>query len=552
MIFKYHYLSRPYEIFSIAIYLMLMIFVYPKAYKAYPTILTDCIFYMAVTQIILSIYLMLLSNVPYDSAYNIAYFLKIVLYFIPCSCLVINYVFSYSAVLHAQKKLRIKQTELTYLASHDPLTKLFNRRSFETLLDKSIANASRNNTSLSLLLIDLDNFKSINDTLGHMHGDELLKQFSRRLKLLIRRGDLLARIGGDEFTLISSCLKSPSSARMLAERILNELNNPYPINGKLFAITASIGIAIYPIDGMDTEDLLRKADLAMYKAKKLGKNTYQFYTERLSEKQKRECELENQLRKALFHDEFELLYQPKYNLLNQEIVGAEILLHWNHDTLGNVSPNEFIPIAENSGLIIEMGNWVLRKACEQIMIWTKKYNSMLSFSINISTLQLENHHFLKNLESILNEFEYPPEHLELEITESLLIADSIKINHVLNTIAKMGIKLSLDDFGKGYSSLSRLKKLPINVLKIDKEFISDIHNENDKIVIVDIIIKLAHELGVSIVAEGIETEQQLKYLISRQCLIGQGFLLSRPISANKFAKMAYKNPITIESISEKS
>jgi c-di-GMP phosphodiesterase len=541
MWFKDSYLSRPYELISVAIYLLLILVVYPRIYKAQPNILSDCIFYMSVTQIVISFYLMLLSNQPYDSAYNIAYFLKVVAYFIPCTCLVINYVFSYSAVLNAQKRLKIKQEELAYMASHDPLTNLFNRREFEDLLDKSIANAQRTKTSLALLLIDLDNFKTTNDTFGHFHGDELLKQFSNRLTLLIRKGDLLSRVGGDEFTLISTHLKSPSAARQLAERILNELNSPYPICGKLITVTVSIGISIFPDDGVTTEDLLRKADLAMYKSKSSGKNTYQFYVDQLSHRQHRESEVETHLRQGIQNEEFELFYQPQYNLHTKKIVGAEILLRWNNKTLGSISPDEFIPVAESTGLIVELGNWILNKAFEQVMIWSREYDSMLSFSINISPIQLANHQFLKNLETALKHYKYPAEHLELEITENLLMGNSDDINLVLNSISALGVRLSLDDFGKGYSSLNRLRTLPLDTLKIDKDFVSDIEDEGDKVVIVDIIIKLANELGMNIIAEGIETEQQLAYLVSRKCHQGQGFLLSCPLTAEEFAQLAYKS-----------
>lgn len=533
------YLSRPFELISVFIYLILMIIVYPKTYASFPSILSDSIFYMSATQVVLSIYIMLLSNTPYDSAYNIAYFLKVVVYFIPCTCFVINYVFSYSAVLQAQKKIKVKQEELKYLASHDSLTGLFNRREFEEILDKSIANAERNNSSLALLLIDLDNFKITNDTFGHFHGDELLKQFSHRLVLLVRKGDLLSRVGGDEFTLIALNTKSPSSARHLSERILNELNTPYTINGKLITVTVSIGISIFPGDGNTTEELLRKADLALYKAKNSGKNTYQFYTEQLGYLQHRESELESHLRKALQYDELQLYYQPKFNLTNMEIIGAEILLRWNNEALGDVCPEEFIPIAESTGLIAELGQWVLQKASAQIMHWSSQYNKMLSFSINISPVQLTKHHFLGILEKILKEYQYPPEYLELEITENILMGDQIQVSKVLNDISSLGIKLSLDDFGKGYSSLNRLNTLPIDALKIDKSFISDIHNEHEKVVIIDIIIKLANELGMSIVAEGIETIPQLKYLISRKCHFGQGFLLSKPLTADEFSSIAY-------------
>jgi EAL domain-containing protein (putative c-di-GMP-specific phosphodiesterase class I) len=347
-------------------------------------------------------------------------------------------------------------------------------------------------------------------------------------------------------------LKTHTSARQLAERILNELNSPYPINGKLITVTVSIGISIYPDDGTNSDELLIRADLAMYKAKRSGKNTYQFYTEQLSYLQHRESEVEAHLRKALQNDEFELYYQPKFNLLTMEIIGAEVLLRWNSDTLGHVSPNEFIPVAETTGLIIDLGLWIIRKSSEQIMKWMIKYTNKLAFSINISPIQLANNQFLKNLKNTLKDSNFPSEHMELEITESLLMGDNEDVNSVLNGISSLGVKISLDDFGKGYSSLSRLKMLPIDTLKIDKDFISDIHNEKDKVVLVDIIIKLAHELGMSIVAEGIETAPQLKYLIAKKCQIGQGFLLSKPLPADQFEEIAFIGLTENNSFSEES
>lgn len=536
-------LTRPYELISISVYLALILFVYPKAYKAYPTILVDCIFYIAVTQIVISIYLMVLSSTPYDSAYNIAYFLKLLAYFIPCTCLLANYVHSYSEVLRAQKELKEKQKELQYIASHDKLTNLFNRREFEYLLDHSLMNAKKGKDYLALLLIDIDNFKTTNDSFGHVHGDELLKQFSNRLMLLIRKDDILSRVGGDEFTLISPNIKSTAAAQQLAERILNELNNPYPIKGKLITVGVSVGISIYPDDGTTSEELLIKADLAMYKAKRSGKNTYQFYTKQLGHFHHREAEIETHLRQALQNDELELYYQPKFKLRTREITGAEVLLRWHSAALGEITPDEFIPVAESTGLIIDIGLWIIRTACKQIIVWNERYNKRLVFSVNISPIQLANNQFLKTLKNILKEYVFPSQQLELEITESLLMGSDDEVNYVLNSISSLGVQLSLDDFGKGYSSMSRLKMLPIDTLKIDKDFISDIHHEYDKVIIVDIIIRLATELGMTIVAEGVETIQQLNYLIARNCHIGQGFFLSPAVKKDEFAALAYSNLI---------
>lgn len=537
-LFKEPRLFKNYELITLLIYSLLLC-IYPRVYKRHPDIFSDSIFYIGLIQIANSLYFMLLPSYFYYNSLSINFFFKDLSYLVPLLCLIINYIYSYTAVLNTQKRLLIKQKELSYIASHDPLTNLFNRHEFEELLDKSIANGLRHKHLLSLLLIDLDNFKVINDNFGHNQGDELLKEFSSRLSTLIRKGDLFSRIGGDEFTLISPNLKSPSSARQLAERVLNELNSPYTINNKSITVTVSIGISIFPEDGITTEDLLRKADLALYKAKGSGKNTYNFYTDQMSYKQHRESEIESYLRQALKNEEFELYYQPKYHLISKEIVSAEILLRWNNYVLGEVSPEEFIPVAESTGLIVEIGNWLLRKTCEQAMIWSKIYNITPSLSINLSPLQINNSHFFHILEKALRDFKYPPEFMEFEITENLLMENAEEVNQVLNKVTKLGIQLSLDDFGKGYSSLNRLKTLPISTLKIDKDFISDIHHENEKVIIVDIIIKLAQELGMNLVAEGIETPQQLNYLISRNCLIGQGFLLSRPLKAEDYAALAY-------------
>ncbi len=388
-------------------------------------------------------------------------------------------------------------------------------------------------------MIDIDNFKSINDTLGHLQGDQFLKSFSEQFLSITRQGDILARIGGDEFTLITSRLKSPTSARKLAERIIRELNIPYPVDDKLLSSTVSLGIAIYPVDGTSTVELLRNADIAMYNAKKSGKNSYRFYTEELSHAQYREAEIESHLRNALNNDELTLFYQPQYNLVTHEIIGAEILLRWHSATLGMVSPDEFIPVAENSNLIISIGEWVLNKACEQAKHWSERHKHHLLFSINVSPMQFTNHNFYLHFKNTLETYNYPAEYLSIEITENLLMKNNIEVGSELHHINTLGANISLDDFGKGYSSLSRLQSLPINTLKIDRLFVADIHNEMDKVILVDTIIKLAHELDMTIIAEGIETQEQLNYLVSRNCHFGQGFFLSKPVPADVFETLAY-------------
>ena len=425
------------------------------------------------------------------------------------------------------------------MASHDALTDLYNRREFEHLLDKTIANHSREFESFALFLIDIDNFKSINDTLGHIHGDRFLRKFSEQLSSLTRQSDTLSRIGGDEFTVITPRLKTATSARKFASRLINGLNIPFLVDEKTITSTVSIGISIYPVDEETTEELLKNADIAMYYAKKTGKNNYRFYTEKLSNEQHREAEIELQLRQAISEDEFTLFYQPQYNLITKEIIGAEILLRWHNKKLGNIGPDEFIPIAENSNLINSIGNLVLHKSCEQAKLWSEKYQRHLSFSINISPAQFTNNNFYLNFKKTIDAANFHARNLSIEITEGLLMKNSDEISLALNDIGRLGAKISLDDFGMGYSSLSRLQSLPIHTLKIDKLFVANIHNEVDKVVVIDTIIKLAHELGMTTIAEGIETNAQLNYLISKHCHLGQGFFLSKPIPAEKFEKLAY-------------
>lgn len=539
-LFKNDFIPRPYELIDITIYVSIIFFIYPEAYKKYPTILTNCIFYMSITQVVIALYLMFLPSTLYDNAYNIAYYLKIIVYFIPFSCFIINYIYSYNSILEAQKEIDEGQKKLEYFASHDPLTDLYNRREFEQLLDKTIANASRERQSFALFLLDIDNFKSINDTLGHTYGDHFLQKFSEKLVLLTRKGDILSRLGGDEFTIITSPLKSLSSARKLAERMITSLNTSYHVDEKWLSSTVSIGIAIYPMDGENTKELLKHADIAMYNAKRSGKNSHHFYTKNLSDEQDRESEIESHLREALKKDELALYYQPQYNLVTKEIIGAEVLLRWKSEKLGPLSPDEFIPIAEHSNLIINIGNWVLNKACEQAKHWFDTYHRHLYFSINVSPLQFENNNFYLHFKDTLKRFDYPPQYLNIEITENLLMKNTDEVNQGLGNINLLGANILLDDFGMGYSSLSRLQSLPISALKIDKSFVAGIQNETDSVFVIDTIIKLGRELETIIIAEGIENEAQLNYLVARKCYLGQGFLFNKAIPAEVFEKLAYE------------
>lgn len=539
-IFQHKLFSRPYELIDLLIFLIIIFLLYPRAYKKYPNLLTNCILYMCITQTVIALYLLLMPNLGMENSFIVVNYLKLIFYFIPFACLIINYFYSYNSILITRKKIHLEQAKLKFLASHDTLTDLYNRREFELLLDKSIANASRDQLLVALFLIDIDNFKSINDSLGHVYGDHFLKQFTSQLTKLTRKGDLVSRIGGDEFTIITAPIRSISAARKFAARLISGLNTSYQVDDKLLIGTISLGIAIYPTDGENTKELLKNADIAMYHAKRAGKNNFQFYDKRFSEEQHREAEIESYLRDALENNELKLHFQPQYDLITREIIGAEVLLRWRNKVLGKVSPVEFIPIAENSNLIIQLGDWVLRKTCEQASLWFKQYQRHFIFSINVSPLQFIHNNFCKNLKQIINEFDYPPHYLNIEITENLLMKSCDEVTHQLEDIHALGVQISLDDFGMGYSSLSRLNAFPISNLKIDKSFLSMIHNTVDKVIVVDTIIKLAHELGMTIIAEGIEREAQLNYLITKKCTLGQGFLLSKPLSSKAFEKLAYQ------------
>ncbi len=539
LFFRSAIILRPYELIYLSIYLAMIVFIYPKIYKKFPHILSHCILYMSITQIVIALYLMFLSNTPTEGAYNIAFILKIIVYLIPFSSLITNYVFSYNSILEAQHTLQQDQEKLKYYAAHDPLTVLYNRRAFEDLLDITVANSARNAESFALFLIDIDNFKSINDSMGHLHGDNFLKHFSEKLSSLTRKGDIISRIGGDEFTVITPKLKSATAFRVLAERIVSELNIPYSIDDKYLTGSVSVGISIYPMDGTNSEELLKNADIAMYAAKNSGKNTFRCFTKKLNAEQHREAEIESQLQKALEQGGLTLYYQPQYNLITRKIIGAEILLRWHSDTLGPISPDEFIPVAEKSRLILKIGNWVLHHACKQIKQWSETHQKHLLFSINVSPRQFENNDFFEQFKSTLDLFNYPANYLSVEITENLIMKSNDMVSLGLENIGALGSSISLDDFGMGYSSLSRLQTLPINTLKIDKLFVANIHNHHDKVIIIDTIIKLAHELGMTVIAEGIETNSQLDYLVSRKCLLGQGFLLNQPMAAEAFEAIAY-------------
>lgn len=533
-------MTHPFGLINLSLNLYLALAIYPRLNKKSRSILTHSVVYIALTQIAMSCYMIFGSIQIYDTAYLSALFLQLLSYLIPFIALILTYLSSYDFALASQKALRVQKEKFEQLSTYDPLTQLLNRRAFEEITEKIIADSKRYGYKFTFLYIDLDNFKSINDSIGHYFGDALIKQVSQRLQQSIRASDYCARLGGDEFGIILPKTDFPRDISLVAQKLIDVLNQPFDIQGKHLHTGVSIGIAIYPETGDSYYALLKNADTAMYQAKTSGKNTYAFYTENLSKTRIRELEIESYLRDALQKNEFYLKYQPIYNLATKQMIGSEVLLRWKNPHLGKVMPQEFIKIAENSGLIIPLGQWILENACQQIQVWTEKYQKILKFSINLSPLQLSNANFIKTIEAILRKNNIKEGMLDLELTETALLEHRLSVEKNIIILAKLGIGLSLDDFGTGYSSLRRLKTLPISSLKIDTSFTKDIERNSDSAIIVEAIIQLAQHLQKKVIAEGIETENQLKFLTERGCHFGQGFLLGKPLSAAEFELLAYQ------------
>ncbi|MGV8984174.1 putative bifunctional diguanylate cyclase/phosphodiesterase [Clostridium sp.] len=438
------------------------------------------------------------------------------------------------------------ENKINKLKFYDILTDIPNRRLFISNLDNEILKAKDKDVKIAVLFIDLDNFKEINDTLGHDYGDELLKNVAISLKGNLKEGDLLARVGGDEFFILMKNIEDYSEITCLCEKLLSSLNNEITIAGKQFYTSASIGITVFPDDGHVTNTLLKNADTAMYSAKYNGKAKYSFFNKNMSEIVVRRVEIEKGLRHALENNELEIYYQPQIDIINNKIKGFEALLRWNSSDLGRISPDEFIPVAEKSGLIIPMGEWIIKTVYLQNNLWKSKGYIYDTIAINLSAVQLQNDKFEKNLKRIIAETKVNTRFVELEITESILMKDFEKGVKLLTEIRSLGINIALDDFGTGYSSLSYLKQLPINTLKIDKSFIDNIvTNEREK-AIVDGIIQLAQKIDLDVIAEGVETKEQIRLLQSMGCNQIQGYYFSKPLPPEeieeKFLKTNFIEP----------
>ena len=441
---------------------------------------------------------------------------------------------SYVSLFSDITKRKKAEDKIYYQANYDFLTGLANRNLFIDRFKQSIAVAKREHKSVALLFIDLDGFKHVNDNFGHSKGDQLLKYTAQRIESAVRISDSVARLSGDEFAIMLCGDNDVYTNEKVALKVLAELATPFQLEEKEAHVTASIGIAIYPDDGHLPEDLLAKADSAMYKAKEKGKNNVQFFTKEMDIKAQQRRSLEIELRKSIKNNELVIHYQPIHELKTGKVVSAEALIRWVHPQKGLISPVEFIPLAEDIGFIVEIGDWVLTQACKQARLWQNEVKLAPKVSVNISSAQLHRPDFINKLKQVLMQSELPPSFLTLEMTESLLIEEDIHTLDKLKTIRNLGIDLSIDDFGTGYSSLSYLKRFPINILKIDRAFIKDITTNHEDEALTCAIISIAKSLNLKVVAEGVEEKAQCEMLAEHHCQFVQGYFFSKAITGEAF------------------
>lgn len=426
------------------------------------------------------------------------------------------------------------EEQIRQLADQDSLTGLPIRRVIESRLDELLVNAQTDRLKLGLLFVDLDQFKSINDSLGHETGDALLRLVAMRLRDLTRASDFLGRFGGDEFVMILPDVDGPDMVEATAARLVEELSRPYPLNGKLLHVTPSIGGAVYPIHGRDRKGLLSRADAAMYHAKSMGRRCYQIFSPKVQQTTTYRLQLQNDLHLAVTCNELFLEYQPRIDLLNGQVRGAEALVRWRHPAHGLINPLEFIPIAEESGLIDSIGEWILREACRQHSQWLERGMPEIAMAVNLSVQQLGRPGLTQLIQRVLSETRMPAHLLEIEITETMLLHGTAEIVGSLRELNSMGVRVSIDDFGMGYSSLVYLKRFPLDALKIDQTFVRDITTDPDDAIIVETIIGLARNLKKRVIAEGVETDEQLAFLRAAGCDEYQGYLFSRPMNPERF------------------
>lgn len=420
-------------------------------------------------------------------------------------------------------------------ANFDSLTGLPNRALALDRLEQAINSAERHGRALTLLFVDLDRFKYVNDSLGHHCGDSLLLEAARRLSQCVREEDTVARLGSDEFLVLLVNQRSTDDATPMAKKVIELIGQPFAIEGRELNVTASIGLTVYPDDGLSAADLLRNAEAALHSAKQRGQNTYHFFTPEMNRRALQRLDIETQLRHAVRRGELELNYQPLINLNDGAVVGIEALMRWRNDKLGNVPPDRFIPIAEETGLIVPIGQWLLQQACRQAAEWRAQGRAPLRIAVNISSRQFIGGSIVRAVENALADSGLPPQLLELEITEGLLLADAPQTRRTLARLKKLGVRLSLDDFGTGYSSLGYLRRYHFDVLKIDRSFIQDLEAKPESAGLVKAIIAMAHSLGLEVIGEGVETELQAEFIRSRACNFAQGYLYSKPLPAAQFS-----------------
>ena len=423
---------------------------------------------------------------------------------------------------------------ISYQAYHDILTDLPNRILFKDRLGLAVIQAKRKQTELAVMFIDLDRFKLVNDTLGHVKGDELLQQAAGRLKECLRKGDTLARQGGDEFTIVLPELRDRDDARMVADKFLEVLQEPFDLDGHAVHISASIGIAVYPAHGESIDELLRHADIAMYQIKGQGKNGHAFYDPAMQDVSHQKIALEQSLRRALENNELEMYYQPQIDAISGRIVGAEALMRWNHPTRGIVSPGEFLPFAEENGLMLPISDWMIGALCRDMLQWKNIGGNQVRLSLNLSPQYLDRGDFFEKMRGALLRYGIAPSQIEVEITENICIRNPQHAIEQLNKLGQLGVSVAIDDFGTGYSSLAYLHRFPVHTIKIDQSFVKEIHDEHGHYPVVLAIISIARGLGLNLIAEGVETDSQARYLRANGCLTMQGYLYHRPMPLGRF------------------
>jgi len=440
-------------------------------------------------------------------------------------------------VFHDVSAARAMVIKMSHLAQHDSLTDLPNRVLLNDRLTQAVFLARRHSKQLAVLFLDLDRFKNINDSLGHLIGDKLLQSIAERLRACVRSSDTVSRQGGDEFVVLLSEIEHSKDAARRAESIISLLADPHPVAGHDLNITVSIGISLYPTDGEDAETLIKHADAAMYHAKQNGRDNYQFFKQDMNDRAVERHTLEASLRRALAGQEFVLHYQPKIQLETGAISGAEALIRWQHPQRGLLDPGQFVSIAEECGLIVPIGQWVLREACRQVRAWLDAGLRPALMAINISAVEFRSEGFVEGIRQVLEENRLEPGYLEIELTESVLMRDAESTTDVLQALKAMGVQLAIDDFGTGYSSLSYLKRFPIDTLKIDQSFVHDIASNPDGTTIVSAVIAMGNSLHKRVSAEGVETQAQLTFLRAEHCGEAQGYYFSRPMAAEEYTEL---------------